>query len=106
MRKPDEHRRTRLFPLGCLIAATLAVLLVAALAVTLFFGGWLGPWLPGPVWFGLKTGVIAVVFVWLRATLPRPRYDQLLAFAWKIALPLSLLNLMLTGIVVVARSAS
>ncbi|ABE38570.1 respiratory-chain NADH dehydrogenase, subunit 1 [Rhodopseudomonas palustris BisB5] len=84
----------------------LAVLLVSALAVTLFFGGWLGPWLPGPIWFGLKTGVIAVVFVWLRATLPRPRYDQLLSFAWKIALPLSLANLLLTGIVVVARSAS
>ncbi|UYO43879.1 NADH-quinone oxidoreductase subunit NuoH [Rhodopseudomonas palustris] len=84
----------------------LAVLLVSALAVTLFFGGWLGPWLPGPVWFGLKTAVIAVAFVWIRATLSRPRYDQLLSFAWKVALPLSLLNLMLTGIVVVARSAS
>ncbi|MBB5049622.1 NADH-quinone oxidoreductase subunit H [Rhodopseudomonas rhenobacensis] len=88
----------------------LAVLLVASLAVTLFFGGWLGPWLlgpwlPGPIWFGLKVGVIALIFIWIRATLPRPRYDQLVRFAWKIALPLALGNLLLTGLIVVARSA-
>ena len=79
----------------------LAVLLVAALAVTLFFGGWHGPVLPGAVWFGLKMGVIAFAFVWLRATLPRPRYDQLIGFAWKVALPLALLNLLFTGWIVV-----
>lgn len=85
----------------------LAILLVAALATTLFLGGWLGPaWLPGPVWFGLKTGAIALSFIWLRAALPRPRYDQLIAFAWKWALPLALLNLFVTGAVVVARGGS
>lgn len=75
----------------------LAILLVASLGTTLFLGGWLGPLLPGPVWFGLKVGVIAFVFIWLRATLPRPRYDQLISFAWKVALPLALLNLLATG---------
>ena len=83
----------------------LAILLVAALATTLFFGGWLGPWLPGPVWFGLKVGVIAFAFVWVRAALPRPRYDQLIGFAWKVALPLALLNLLVTGAIVVGRPA-
>jgi NADH-quinone oxidoreductase subunit H len=84
----------------------LAIILVAALATTLFFGGWLGPVLPGPVWFGIKTGLIALAFIWIRAILPRPRYDQLVAFAWKVALPLALLNLLVTGFVVVLRGAA
>ena len=84
----------------------LAILLVAALAATLFFGGWLGPWLPAPVWFGAKVGAIALAFVWMRAILPRPRYDQLVAFAWKWALPLALLNLLVTGAIVVTGGAA
>jgi NADH-quinone oxidoreductase subunit H len=78
-----------------------AILLVCALATTLFLGGWLGPALPGPVWFGLKVSVLALVFIWVRAALPRPRYDQLIGFAWKIALPLASLNLLVTGWVIV-----
>ena len=79
----------------------LAVMLVSALFVTLFLGGWLGPILPGPIWFGLKTALIALSFIWLRAALPRPRYDQLIGFAWKICVPLALLNLLVTGWIVV-----
>lgn len=76
----------------------IAVLLVSSLTVTLFFGGWLGPsFLPGPVWFALKTAVFVVFFFLLRGSLPRPRYDQFLAYGWKLLLPLSLINLALTG---------
>ena len=84
----------------------LAVLLVSALAVTLFLGGWLGPGLPGPVWFGLKTGALALGFVWVRAILARPRFDQLVRLAWTTALPLALLNLLATGAVVVWRAGA
>ncbi|MEE8057755.1 MAG: NADH-quinone oxidoreductase subunit NuoH [Pseudomonadales bacterium] len=80
----------------------LGVILISALIVTLFFGGWYGPWLiaswlPPLIWFLLKTLVFVVFFVLLRAALPRPRYDQLMAFGWKVMLPLSLLNLLATG---------
>ena len=83
----------------------LGITLVSALIATLFFGGWLGPVLPPVVWFGLKTLVFICFFVLLRAALPRPRYDQLMAYGWKAMLPLALLNLMVTGAVVLARGA-
>ena len=79
----------------------LGITLVSAMVVTLFFGGWLGPWLPPVVWFALKTFVLLCGFVLLRATLPRPRFDQLMAFGWKVMLPLALLNLVVTGAFVV-----
>ena len=66
---------------------------LSALAVTLFFGGWEGPWAPlGPVWFLLKLAAVVFVFIWLRASLPRLRYDQLMAFGWKVLLPVATLN--------------
>jgi len=80
----------------------LGITLVSALITTLFFGGWLGPVLPPVVWFLLKTFVFICFFILLRASLPRPRYDQLMAYGWKVMLPLTLLNLAVTGGVVVA----
>ena len=70
----------------------------------LFFGGWLGPVLPGFVWFALKAGFFIVFFVLLRAATVRPRYDQLMAFGWKILLPITLVNVAITGAIVVAQS--
>ncbi len=79
----------------------LGITLVSVLIVTLFFGGWLGPdFLPPVVWLTLKTFVFLLFFILLRAALPRPRYDQLLAYGWKILLPLTLINLMITGALV------
>jgi len=80
----------------------LGVTLISALTVTLFFGGWLGPALPPLAWFFLKTFVLICGFILLRATLPRPRFDQLMAFGWKVMLPLALLNIIVTGGVLVA----
>lgn len=80
----------------------LNIALISALIVTLFFGGWLGPFLPPLLWFVLKTAVFIAGFILLRASLPRPRYDQLMAFGWKVMLPLSLLNVLVTGGVLLA----
>lgn len=79
----------------------LGIVLIAAMITTLFFGGWLGPaWLPGVLWFLLKMFVFICFFILLRASLPRPRYDQLMAYGWKILLPLTLLNVLVTGALV------
>jgi NADH-quinone oxidoreductase subunit H len=80
----------------------LGVTLISAIIATLFFGGWLGPsFLPPVFWFLFKTMVLICVFILLRASLPRPRYDQLMEFGWKVLLPLSLLNLLITGAVLI-----
>jgi NADH-quinone oxidoreductase subunit H len=86
-----------------LVGEYVGITLVSALIATLFFGGWLGPWLPGIVWFALKTFLFLSIFILMRAVFPRPRYDQLMSLGWKAMLPLSLVNLLVTGAIVVAR---
>jgi NADH-quinone oxidoreductase subunit H len=73
---------------------------VGAVGSTLFFGGWQGPWLPPMVWMAIKVFAFIFLFIWLRATLPRFRYDQLMDFGWKVLFPLAVLNTMITGLVV------
>jgi NADH-quinone oxidoreductase subunit H len=88
------------------IAEYVNLLTVSAIAATLFFGGWTGPFnqLPGPWWLLLKMTVFAFVFVWIRATLPRLRYDQLMRLSWGLLLPLGLLNVLATAVMIVAFS--
>jgi len=84
----------------------IGITLISALTVALFFGGWLGPWLPPVAWFLLKTLFFLCLFILLRASLPRPRYDQLMVLGWKVMLPLALLNLLITGGIILLRSGA
>ncbi len=85
------------------------MILMSGMTVILFLGGWLPPidvapfnWIPGPIWFGLKISALLFVFIWVRATLPRYRYDQLMRLGWKVFLPFSLFWVALTAGVLVA----
>lgn len=81
----------------------LGLVLVSSLITVLFFGGWLGPaFLPPIVWFALKAFVFIAFFILLRAAIPRPRYDQLMSYGWLILLPVSLLNLLVTGVIILS----
>lgn len=82
----------------------LGVTLISALITILFFGGWLGPILPPIVWFFVKMFLFICFFILLRASLPRPRFDQLMALGWKVMLPLSVVNLLATGAIVLATA--
>lgn len=80
------------------LAEYVNILTYSALVTTLFLGGWQGPgFLPSYIWFFLKTGVLTFFVIWVRWTLPRMRIDHLMHFAWKVLLPLSLFNVVLTG---------
>lgn len=89
-----------------MVGEYLSVILTSAMIVTLFFGGWLGPaFLPPIVWFTLKTATAICFFVLLRAAIPRPRYDQLMSLGWKILLPVTLVNILVTGAIALAWEA-
>lgn len=83
------------------IAEYINMITVSSLAATLFLGGWSGPFLPGPWWLLIKVGLFMFVFVWMRATLPRFRYDQLMRLSWNALVPIGLLNLAITAVCVV-----
>ena len=85
------------------------MILMSAMTTILFLGGWLPPfdvapftWIPGPIWFALKIAFVLFVFLWVRATFPRYRYDQLMRLGWKVFLPLSLVWVIVTAGVLVA----
>jgi NADH-quinone oxidoreductase subunit H len=80
----------------------LGITLISAMITILFFGGWMGPVLPPLLWFLIKTFFFLGLFILMRASLPRPRFDQLMAWAWKLMLPLALANLLVTGAVLLA----
>jgi NADH-quinone oxidoreductase subunit H len=79
------------------------IIVMGGLAATFFLGGWHGPLLPPVVWFIIKTMAFAFLVIWIRGTLPRLRYDQLMHFCWKIMTPLALLNILATGWVILLR---
>lgn len=73
------------------------IIVLGGLATTFFLGGWNGPWQLPVVWFGLKVAAFAFIFIWIRGTLPRLRYDQLMHLGWKVLTPLALVNILVTG---------
>ena len=85
------------------IAEYANMLTVAAVATTIFFGGWQGPILPPIIWFCIKVFIFMFCYIWLRATFPRFRYDQLMNFGWKVLFPLALLNTMITAAFVMLK---
>ncbi len=73
------------------------VQVLGALIAVFFLGGWHGPFLPGPVWLLIKILLVSLFMIWMRGTLPRLRYDQLMAIGWKVLIPLALVNIVVTG---------
>jgi NADH-quinone oxidoreductase subunit H len=87
-----------------MLAEYIAMITVSVLAVLLFFGGWNAPFpipipIPSVFWFVAKVSVFIYIFMWVRFTFPRYRYDQLMSIGWKILLPLSLINILVTGLI-------
>ncbi len=80
-------------------AEYVSMIVISAFAATLFLGGPDGPWLPGFIWLGIKIGALLFLFIWVRATVPRFRYDRLMKFGWKVLIPIATLNILVTAIV-------
>lgn len=83
------------------VAEYFSLIILASLISLLFLGGWHGPWLPPLAWFIIKIYVIFIFLVWVRGTLPRVRPDQLMALGWKVLIPAALINILLTGVLVI-----
>lgn len=81
------------------IGEYISIIIVSSLITTVFFGGWYGPWLPPCIWFLIKTMFFIFMFILIRASLPRPRYDKVMLFGWKFCLPITLINLLVTGLI-------
>ena len=87
-----------------MVAEYIGLVLVSSLITVLFFGGWLGPsFLPPIFWFVLKASLFIAFFILLRAAIPRPRYDQLMSYGWLFLLPVSLINLLVTGFIILSN---
>ena len=80
------------------LAEYMNTFVIAALTALLFLGGWYGPWLPAWLWFLVKTYFVVMAIFWIRGTFPRLRIDQLMAFAWQVVVPLSFVNIVMTGV--------
>ena len=86
------------------VAEYIGLVLISSLITVLFFGGWLGPsFLPPIFWFALKASLFIAFFILLRAAIPRPRYDQLMNYGWLFLLPVSLINLLVTGFIILSK---
>lgn len=79
------------------------ILAVSSIAITLFLGGWLGPWDIPVLWFLVKLFLFVFLFVWVRATMPRFRYNQLMSFGWKVLVPIATINLIITAYFTMVR---
>ncbi len=85
------------------VAEYIGLVLISSLITVLFFGGWLGPaFMPPVIWFAVKVFVFIAFFILMRAAVPRPRYDQLMSYGWLFLLPLSLVNLLVTGVIILS----
>ncbi len=82
----------------------ITMIILGSLVAVFFLGGWHGPFLPPIIWFLLKIWVIVFILIWFRATFPRLRYDQLMNTGWKVLIPIALLNIIVTGALILAQS--